>query len=184
MSRFQRRSRGVWRGIALALALAVGSGLAGAAPARADDGAAEPGRGPVTNLPLPRFVSLKASEANVRRGPSLTHRIDWVFTARGMPLQVVGEYGHWRRVRDRDGVGGWVHYTLLSGARTGLVETARAYLYSRPDPASQLNAELETGVLVELDRCVPDWCQGKAGGYKGWVAKADIWGVGADETFD
>ena len=43
-------------------------------------------RGPVTNLPLPRFVTLKAGEANVRRGPSLTHRIDWVFTAKGMPL--------------------------------------------------------------------------------------------------
>jgi len=26
--------------------------------------------GPETNLPMPRFVSLKASESNVRRGPS------------------------------------------------------------------------------------------------------------------
>ena len=43
-------------------------------------------RGAVTNLPLPRFVSLKASEGNVRRGPSLTHRIDWVFKRRDMPL--------------------------------------------------------------------------------------------------
>ena len=67
--------------------------------------------GPETNLPMPRFVSLKASEANVRRGPSLTHRIDWVFKRRDMPLQVVAEYGHWRRVIDRDGQGGWVHYT-------------------------------------------------------------------------
>ena len=32
--------------------------------------------GPETNLPMPRFVSLKASESNVRRGPSLSHRID------------------------------------------------------------------------------------------------------------
>ncbi|MEP1586872.1 MAG: aspartyl-trna synthetase, partial [Tateyamaria sp.] len=27
--------------------------------------------GPITNLPLPRYVSLKAAEGNVRRGPSL-----------------------------------------------------------------------------------------------------------------
>lgn len=141
-------------------------------------------RGPVTNLPLPRFVSLKASEANVRRGPSLTHRIDWVFTAKGMPLEVVGEYGHWRRVRDRDGVGGWVHYTLLSGARTGLVESPRAPMYSRPDPASPLNAELEAGVLVALDRCGTAWCRGKAGGYKGWVAKTHLWGVSEDDVFE
>ena len=43
--------------------------------------------GPVTSLPLPRYVSLKASEGNVRRGPSLTHRIDWVFKRRNMPLR-------------------------------------------------------------------------------------------------
>ena len=36
-------------------------------------------KGAVTNLPLPRFVSLKASKANARRGPSLSHRIDWVY---------------------------------------------------------------------------------------------------------
>ena len=48
--------------------------------------AAQETRGPVTNLPLPRFVSLKANEGNVRRGPSLSHRIDWVFKRRDMPL--------------------------------------------------------------------------------------------------
>ena len=55
-------------------------------------------RGKVTNLPIPRYVSLKAEEGNVRRGPSLSHRIDWVFQRRNMPLQVTGEHGHWRRV--------------------------------------------------------------------------------------
>ena len=62
-------------------------------------------RGPVTNLPLPRYVSTKSTEVNVRRGPSLSHRIDWVFKRRAMPLEIIGEYGHWRRVRDRDGAG-------------------------------------------------------------------------------
>ncbi|HCT32088.1 MAG TPA: aspartyl-trna synthetase, partial [Sulfitobacter sp.] len=74
--------------------------------------------GQVTNLPVPRFVSMKASEGNVRRGPSLTHRIDWVFKHRDLPLRITAEHGHWRRVEDRDGMGGWVHYSLLSGTRT------------------------------------------------------------------
>ncbi len=60
-------------------------------------------RGSVTNLPIPRYVSLKASKANARRGPSLSHRIDWVFTRRHMPLEIYGEYENWRRVRDIDG---------------------------------------------------------------------------------
>jgi SH3-like domain-containing protein len=141
-------------------------------------------RGPVTNLPIPRFVSLKTGEGNVRRGPSLTHRIDWVFTRRGMPLEVIGEYGHWRQVRDRDGVGGWVHYTLLSGARTGLVETDLAALYSRADQSAPLNGRLEAGVIVSIDSCAIDWCRVRVEGLKGWMVKPDLWGVRADEVFD
>ena len=72
------------------------------------------GRGSSTNLPVPRFVSLKSSEGNVRRGPSLEHRIDWVFRHRDMPLRITGEFGHWRRVEDNEGQGGWIHYSLLS----------------------------------------------------------------------
>ncbi|MGR3493482.1 MAG: SH3 domain-containing protein, partial [Shimia sp.] len=79
-------------------------------------------RGPVTNFPLPRYVTMKAAEANVRRGPSQSHRIDWVFKRRDMPLRITAEHGHWRRVQDRDGMGGWVHYALLSGARSVIVE--------------------------------------------------------------
>lgn len=158
---------------------------ADAAPdAAPEDSPAAAARGPVTNLPLPRFVSLKAGTANVRRGPSTTHRIDWVFTRSGMPLEVLGEYEHWRRVRDHDGFGGWVHFTLLTGARSGLVTTDHAPLYARSDTSAPMNAQLEAGVIVALDKCGRDWCRGKAGGTRGWVRKADIWGVGADEQFD
>ena len=75
-----------------------------------------PEKGAVTKLPIPRYVSLKASEGNVRRGPSLTHRIDWILKLRNMPLQVVAEHGHWRKVLDFEGAGGWIHYSLLSGS--------------------------------------------------------------------
>ena len=71
---------------------------------------AEPNKkGPVTNLPMPRYVSLKAGEANARRGPSLSHKIDWVYKRRGVPLEIYAEYENWRRVRDHEGAGGWIH---------------------------------------------------------------------------
>ena len=138
-------------------------------------------RGPVTNLPLPRFVSMKASEANVRRGPSLTHRIDWVFKRRDMPLQITGEYGNWRKVQDRDGAGGWVHYALLSGVRTVLVEQDMIPIHARPDPNSPVNAHFEEGVIARLGSCTVEWCRISAGGYKGWTLKTNLWGVGPDE---
>jgi SH3-like domain-containing protein len=150
--------------------------LAGTSEATAADA-----RGPVTNLPLPRFVSMKASEANVRRGPSLTHRIDWVFKRRGMPLEVTAEFGHWRRVRDHDNAGGWVHYTLISGVRTALVEEDMLTVHARPDTTSPVTAAFELGVVARLGDCTIDWCEISAGGYSGWAPKTKIWGVRPDE---
>ena len=141
-------------------------------------------RGPVTNLPLPRYVSMKTDEGNVRRGPSLSHRIDWVFTRSGMPLQITAEYGHWRRVQDRDGMGGWMHYSLLSGARTAIVDEDLVPLYARPDTAAPLNARLEAGVIVRIDECDLDWCRLRAGGYRGWGRKDALWGIQPDEILD
>lgn len=140
-----------------------------------------PGRGPVTNLPLPRYVSLKTKEGNVRRGPSLTHRIDWVFTREDMPLEITGEFGHWRRVRDRDGVGGWMHYSLLSGVRTVIVDEDLMPLHMKPSEASPLNARLEAGVIARLGECGQEWCRLSAGGYRGWARKSALWGVKPDE---
>ena len=138
-------------------------------------------RGPVTNLPIPRFVSMKANEGNVRRGPSLSHRIDWVFKRRDMPLEITAEYGHWRRVRDRDGAGGWVHYSLLSGVRTVIVEQEMLELRTRPADDAQISARLEMGVIARLGECTQKWCKLTAAGYKGWAHKTALWGVKPDE---
>lgn len=133
--------------------------------------------GPETGLPLPRFVSMKAAEANVRRGPSMTHRIDWVFRHRNMPLIVTAEHGHWRRVVDRDGMGGWIHYAMLSGVRTVIVETDAAEIRRAPDPAAPARARAERGALARLQDCQAGWCRIRAGGRSGWVPQADLWGV-------
>ena len=148
------------------------------APAIAQD------RGPVTNLPLPRFVSMKASEANVRRGPSLTHRIDWVFKHEDIPLEITAEHGHWRRVRDREGAGGWIHYSLLSGVRTVIVEKDMLAMRAFPDPTAREVAHLELGVIARVDACSSDWCRLSVSGYRGWVPKANLWGVREAEILE
>lgn len=141
-------------------------------------------RGAVTNLPIPRFVSMKASEANVRRGPSLTHRIDWVYKHRNMPLEVTAEFGHWRRVRDMDGAGGWVHFTLLSGVRTVVITQKAIELLAHPKSNSLPSAQLNTGVIARVQDCTEDWCFLTSSGYKGWAPKTAYWGVRTDELRD
>jgi SH3-like domain-containing protein len=140
--------------------------------------------GPVTGFEIPRYVSMRASEGNARRGPSRSHRIDWVFTRRNMPMMIVAEHGHWRRVVDRDGAGGWMHYSLLSGERTAIVEVDMLPLHARPDQTSTVRAHAELGVTGRLRECQPDWCLMEVGGYRGWVQASAIWGVEADEVFD
>ncbi|MGR3493683.1 SH3 domain-containing protein [Citreimonas sp.] len=139
-------------------------------------------RGPVTNLPLPRFVSLKAAEGNVRRGPSLTHRIDWIYKRRGMPLEITAEHGHWRRVRDNEGAGGWVHYSLLSGVRSVIVQRDMLDLLAQPTEGATPVARLGYGVIARLGECLPEWCRLSAGGHGGWAPKSAMWGVAPDEV--
>ncbi|MEM1264617.1 MAG: SH3 domain-containing protein [Pseudomonadota bacterium] len=139
--------------------------------------------GPVTMLPLPRYVSVKA-EANVRRGPSMAHRIDWVFQRRHLPVEVTAEYGHWRRVRDSDGAGGWVHYSLLSSARYVTVVVDLAPVHRRPEPDAGVVARAEAGVVARLGACVEAWCEVRAGRRRGWMEKSMIWGVRPNELRD
>lgn len=186
MGRVMKQARRMRVPVVAAIAL----GLAGMmTPAQADPGGAAgtantSARGPVTSLPLPRFVSMKAARANVRRGPSLTHRIDWVFRHRNTPLEITAEYGHWRRVRDHDGAGGWMHYSLLSGVRTVIVEADMLTLRARAGTDAMAVARLEAGVIARVLECGPEWCRLDSDGYVGWAPKQGYWGVRTDETLD
>ncbi|MES2667974.1 MAG: SH3 domain-containing protein [Pseudomonadota bacterium] len=143
-----------------------------------------PGIGCVTNLPLPRFVSLKTGDGNARRGPGLTHRIDWVFTRAGMPLRITGEFDNWRRIEDAEGAGGWVHYSLLSGVRTVLVARDMAEFRSAPEDGADVVIQAERGVVGKVLKCTPDWCRVGLGGEKGWVRKSALWGVEPGEVIE
>jgi SH3-like domain-containing protein len=166
------------RATRLALAALV---LCAAAPAVASG----PRLGPETNLPLPRFVSLNAERANIRRGPGLSHRIEWEYVVRGLPLEIVAEFGQWRKVRDVDGVVGWIHHTLLRGNRTAIVTAAPdAVLRAEPAADAPPVARAETHVVGRIDRCGPIWCRFTVDGYRGFVQKADIWGVGDAEEIE
>lgn len=140
--------------------------------------------GAVTHLPLPRYVSLKTNEGNARRGPGLTHRIDWVFSRAGMPLRVTAEYENWRRIEDSEGQGGWVHYSLLSGSRTALVTADLLDIHSAPLADASVEMRAEAGVIAKIVECKLEWCRLSLDGEKGWAQKSGIWGVDPAEVFE
>ncbi len=101
-----------------------------------------------------------------------------------MPLKITAEFDNWRRVEDQDGAGGWVHYALLSGVRSVVVILDMAELRTSPDPAAQVVAQAELGVIGRVLECRPDWCRIQSGGEKGWVAKTALWGVAPGEIIE
>ena len=134
-------------------------------------------KGQITNLPIPRFVSLKTSKGNIRRGPSLSHKIDWVLMVPNIPLKIVKEYEHWRRVVDYEGASGWIHYSLISGARTVMVLKDMEPLYKKPSYDSVVKANIQINAIGQLGECNKNWCYLKFYNEKGWVNRENLWGL-------
>jgi SH3-like domain-containing protein len=172
--------RGVLPGLALLAA------LAGGQPAAAQDLQA----GPVTGLPVPRYVSLKTDRVNLREGPSKDHRTRWVYQRAGLPVEIVAEFETWRRVRDADGSEGWVLHSLLSGRRTALVSPwskakEETFLLRRnADEESAVVARLEAGVIANVASCANSWCRISVGNTAGFLRQDRLWGVYPNEKVD
>lgn len=163
--------------VAIAIASVPHAAAAQPAAAPGASGTKAPGARPV-----PRFVSLKSDRVNLRQGPSKEHQVTWVFSRAGLPVEVTAEFDNWRRVRDSEGAEGWVYYSLLSGRRTALVipwdRGKSAAVPLRKDKGSdKIVAQLQPGVLGNVDRCDGEWCKLDVDGYSGWIPQVKLWGV-------
>ena len=74
--------------------------------------------GKETGLEIPRYVSLKSNDANIRVGPSMNYPIVIKYILNNYPLKVLEEYEEWRKVEDFKKNIGWTHRSLISGSST------------------------------------------------------------------
>ena len=130
-----------------------------------------------TGLPLPRFVSLRAKEVNLRTGPGARYPIDWVYHRRHLPVEIIDEFDTWRRVRDWQGTVGWVHQSMLQGRRTVQILSKRRLLQSDPNAEAPGVAHLEPGVIGDLLSCRPDWCRIRVQDMTGWLRRDAFFGA-------
>jgi SH3-like domain-containing protein len=144
--------------------------------------------GPVTKLPMPRYASLKTDRVNLREGPSKDHPTKWVYQRAGLPVEITAEFEIWRRVRDAEGVEGWVLHSLLSGRRTALVTPNRkgedTKLFVRPSESADLAATLQSGVIVNIRNCDGAWCLIDGDGFKGYIQQVKLWGAYPNEKIE
>ena len=168
-------------GLIIFLSILCGSALA--APSALADPV-----GSVTHLPLPRYASLKTDRVNLREGPSKDHTTKWVYQRAGLPVEITAEFEVWRKVRDSEGVEGWVLHSLLSGRRTALVTPFKkgenSKIYSRPSESADLAATLQSGVIVNIRNCDGAWCLVDGDGFKGYIQQIKLWGVYPNEKIE
>ncbi|HAE08772.1 MAG: aspartyl-trna synthetase [Alphaproteobacteria bacterium] len=137
-----------------------------------------------SGLPVPRYVTLKFDEANLRAGPGREYPVLWQYRQAGLPLMVDAEFGIWRKVVDHDGTAGWMHGSVLSLRRMALVQTNMAKIYADPDEASDVIALAERLALMELQSCPKAWCRVASDDVRGWIKRQVVWGVLENESLD
>ena len=134
--------------------------------------------GKETGLEIPRYVSLKSNEANIRVGPSTNYPIAIKYIQKNYPLKILEEYDDWRKIEDLTENNGWIHKSLISGDRT-------AVIVSNNDDKIKIFNTIEgktignigIGNIVSINKCKIDWCSISFNNYKGWIHKKNIWGV-------
>lgn len=133
-----------------------------------------------SGLPVPRYVTLKFAKVNARSGPGADHRLLWIYTSRGLPVQIVAETVEWRRVCDPQGNLAWVHRRTTDGKQAVLnLAAAPLPMHRKPKDGAGVAAFLSPHGLASLVKCEDGWCRIKAGGVSGWARETAFWGVAA-----
>ena len=141
--------------------------------------------GPVTHLHLPRYVSLRSDEVNMRAGPAERFPILWVYKRKELPVKIEREFDIWRLVEDMDGIKGWMHQATLAAKRTLVITGTEARtLRAEASDSAEPVAVLKPGVVGRVRACAAgaDWCEVEAGGYRGWLPRSAFWGTDPGEA--
>ena len=142
-------------------------------------------KGLVTNLELPRFVSLKSNDVNLRVGPSINYPIKLKFIQINLPVEIIEEFDVWRKIVDYENNTGWIHKSLLQGDRFVLIlneSRKNKNIYNRPN--GEIIGLIKTKNIFKLQVCLIKWCYISHKKIKGWVTKDNIWGVYENELYN
>ena len=142
-------------------------------------------KGKVTNLELPRYVSLKSDDVNLRVGPSINYPIKIKYVQNNLPIEIFDEFDAWRKVKDHENNIGWVHKSLIKGERFILIINKKENskkIYDRPN--GKIIGKVHNYNILSLEICLTRWCYISIKDIEGWVSKDFIWGVYKNETYN
>ena len=130
----------------------------------------------------PYFLSLRFNETYMRSGPGRQYPALWVYRRLGLPIEIIGHFDDWRKVRDFQGDIGWMLSNQLQRRRAVIVLLPEVGLYKDPDTSSVKIARLGKEVVARVQRCDSEWCRLVVGRHEGWTRRGGLWGLGEEET--
>ena len=142
-------------------------------------------KGPVTNFEMPRFVSLKSNDVNLRVGPSINYPIKIKYVKTNLPVEIVDEFDVWRKIIDHEDNTGWIHKNLLKGDRFILILSKKKKsknIFNRPN--GNIIGTIQNNNIVSLETCIYKWCYISTKEIEGWLSKNNIWGVYENELYN
>ena len=141
--------------------------------------------GQSTGYKLPRYVSLKSNESNLRVGASKEYPIVLTYIIENFPLEITNEYQQWREVKDINGNQGWMHKSLFQGDRYGIIKNNHSeptQIFNKPK--GDVIWKIGNRNIIKINKCLTSWCHINFDGSKGWINKINLWGVYKAEEFN
>ena len=143
--------------------------------------------GSVTGYKIPRFVSLKSDDINLRIGPSTNYPIILKYNTQNYPVKIIDEHENWRKIYDINANEGWINKNLVKGERFAIIIPSKTLdknveIFSKPK--GKLIGTIGRFNIVKINMCLIDWCKISYQKYKGWITKNDIWGSNHEETIN
>ena len=138
-----------------------------------------------TGFELPRYVSLKSNDSNLRVGPSKNYPISIKYVIDNFPIQIIDEYKNWRKIIDFENNTGWIHKSLIKGDRNGIINSPnkKNVAVFNTFNGKQIG-EVTHGSIINLSKCKLNWCLIVNKNNSGWIEKRYIWGVKKNEVFN
>ena len=138
-----------------------------------------------TGLKIPRFVSLKSDDSNLRVGPGENYPIKLKYIVANIPVEIIDEYKNWRKIIDYEENEGWIHKSLIKGKRFAIVNTPyQEGLQVFNKPKGNNIGKIGKKNILEVKTCLMNWCKIKYRKNTGWVNKLNLWGIYDKETIN
>ncbi|HSL60594.1 MAG TPA: SH3 domain-containing protein [Desulfotignum sp.] len=120
-------------------------------------------------------LTVKASIANMRSGPTTSHDVLWQ-VEKYHPFLVEEKRDSWVKVKDFEGDMAWIHESLLTNVEGVITNKPKCNVRSDPTTESSILFTVERGVPFRVIKRQGDWIHIEhADGEKGWIFHTLVW---------